>query len=99
MKSTPWGPSQHEEILADGIIFYSTASHGGIWLSAKRQKQLNYSDNWLKSPTWWEEDCDWAIPFAFFADDIRKHGTANRLDESLRAARETIKHVHPNFIL
>ena len=96
-KSTPWGQSQGSVELAEGIVSYHTSSHGGIWLSKKRQKQLAYSDNFLKNPAWWEEDCDWAVPYVFFAEDIRKHGNAYKFDENLTAALKTIEHYHPDF--
>ena len=36
-KWTPWGSVQNAEELAPGIISYSTASHGGIWITARLQ--------------------------------------------------------------
>jgi len=96
-KNTPWGQAQTEEILAEGIISYSTASHGGIWLSPKRQAEIPYAKNWLKSKEWWEEDCDWAVPFLFFAADIKAHGTAYRFEENLDAAKRTAESCHPEF--
>ena len=98
-KNTPWGEVQGAEELAPGIISYSTASHGGIWLSAERQKKLNYDKNFLKTAEWWEEDCDWAIPYFFFAAIIFAHGKAYKFDENLKAAINTIKRCHPEFLL
>jgi len=48
-KSTPWGEAQDAEEMAPGIISYSTASHGGIWIDKKHQEQLEkYTiNNWL----------------------------------------------------
>ena len=97
-KHTPWGHAQHEEILAEGIISYSTAGHGGIWLSAERRKQLNYDKNWLKTAQWWEEDVDWAVPYYFFAADILAHGTAYHFEENLKAAINTVRNYHPEFL-
>lgn len=37
---TPWGQSDKQSTLAEGIIEVSTPSHGGIRLSTERQKQL-----------------------------------------------------------
>lgn len=96
-KETPWGPSQGGIILAEGIISYSTASHGGIWLSPARQATIPYAKNWLKTKEWWEEDCDWAVPYLFFAHDIKAHGTAHRFEENIDAARNTVKACHPEF--
>lgn len=96
-RQTPWGEAEAETELAPGIVNYSTPSHGGIWLSPERQRQLQYRKNWLNDPAWWEEDCDWAVPFVFFAEDIRrwKSLTPERFADSLRAARETVKACHP----
>ena len=97
MRSTPWGQAQHQEKLADGIISCSTASHGGIWIDAKRQAKLPACNNWLNSRQWWEEDCDWVIPYIFFRDDIQKHGSAYKFNENLAAAYTIAEHHHPEF--
>jgi hypothetical protein len=97
-KFTPWGQADGQEELAPGIISYSTASHGGIWLSAERRKALNYDKNWLKTAEWWEEDCDWAVPYYFFAADILAHGKAYKFESNLKAAIETVRRFHPEFL-
>ena len=97
-KTTPWGEAQTAEELAPGIISYSTSSHGGIWLSAERRQQLNYDKNFLRTAEWWEEDCDWAVPYYFFAADILAHGKAHRFDDNLLAAINTVKSCHPEFL-
>ena len=98
---TPWGHVQHKETLANGIISVSTASHGGIVLSQNRQKQLiekgvKPNSNFLKSNKFWEEDCDWAIPFIHFADDIKAAGhiPIDQFEFSLKCAKETIEYWH-----
>jgi hypothetical protein len=78
---TPWGISDSVEKLAVGINFYGTPSHGGIGLSDTRTTEIaNFYkrnhitlSNWVGNPQWWEEDCDWAIPFLYFWDDIEKY--------------------------
>ena len=101
MKSTPWGQSQHEAILAEGIVSHSAAGHGGIWLSAKRVSKLKEGigeyKNWLGNMAWWEEDCDWAVPYVYFATDIQVHGTAYKFDANLEAAKNTLKNEHPEI--
>lgn len=95
---TPWGEAQSAEVLAPGIVFYSTASHGGIRLSAERQRQLPAGiTNWLDTYEWWEEDCDWVVPYLFFARAIREHGTAWKLEDSMKAARSIAAHSHPEI--
>ena len=90
-KQTPWGIAQDSIEFADGIISYQTSSHGGIWLSKARQEILKklYPDypNWLGSLEWWEEDCDWAVPFVVFATEIEASGKAYKFTENLELAK------------
>ena len=65
--STPWGRADSARMLAEGIGEVGTPSHGGVWLSIERRKQLPVG---FPRQTWYEEDCDWAIPFVVFAPDI-----------------------------
>ncbi len=96
---SPWGPVQDSTELADGIVEVSTASHGGIWLSAYRQREIGpYQGNFLNSLEWWEEDCDWAVPYAFFSRDIRERGAAYRFEDNLKAAVATVRRHHPAFV-
>jgi hypothetical protein len=97
-KYTPWGAVQQATELAPGIIAYSTASHGGIWLSTARRQALGYANTWIAGGEWFEEDCDWAVPYLYFADDIRAHGKVDgHFERNLGFARDTIKHNHPEF--
>ena len=70
--STPWGPAQSCEVKADGIVFYSTASHGGFYLNKNRladmpdyMKGETFGSN---GPNWYEEDCDWAMVAVVFPE-------------------------------
>jgi hypothetical protein len=81
---TPWGEPHHQTVIAPGIVAVDTASHGGIWLSEKRVAEM---PAWAKveptfvgrakgsaSPhTWWENDCDAAVPPLAFPDEYRAH--------------------------
>jgi len=96
MKSSPWGEVQHETVIAPGIISCGTAGHGGIHLDSAHRTRLNYADNWLKSGTWWEEDCDWAIPYYFFRAEIGRNDPF-KFAENLEAAVCTIVNYHPDF--
>lgn len=55
---TPWDLSQSNVTYADGVVFYSTASHGGFKLDDARNAAvpgpLRHDDGW------YEEDEDWA---------------------------------------
>lgn len=73
--STPWGMAQSSEIYADGVVFHSTASHGGIKLDRARNAAMPAM---LRVPGgWYEEDCEWAkvaigLP-DLFTDYERRH--------------------------
>ncbi|OYX90638.1 MAG: hypothetical protein B7Y01_04485 [Xanthobacter sp. 17-67-6] len=41
MASTPWGPSQGATLYAEDVVFHSTAGHGGIHLSAARNRMVH----------------------------------------------------------
>lgn len=97
--STPWGTSQTSTELARGIRVYSTASHGGIHLSTSKQKMVpDNIKNFLDSKEWWEEDCDWAVPYVLFAEDIKLTGKDKYFEEHLKAAKETLRQYHPEMM-
>lgn len=63
---TPWGPVQHGERIAEGLLWVHTAGHGGLMvgldfarqhLSEAAQRRGQPSGTWLA----YEEDCAWAI--------------------------------------
>ena len=61
-KSSPWGTVQDEEQIAEGIIFVSTSSHGGIWVAREllpriSKEMKDYAAYWSGSSQWFEEDC------------------------------------------
>lgn len=100
---TPWGESQHVEHIADGIVSVDTASHGGIRLSAERIKQLPASALtavFNKSGVWWEEDCDWCIPWLVFEKEFRFYYEAKGdpwLERNVEAAKQLASIYHPAF--
>jgi hypothetical protein len=80
---TPWGPAQTTKEYAPGIVFYSTASHGGFYLSQVRvasmpkclREFVPFGGEQPGPGRWFEEDCDWAVvalafPQFFSADAI-----------------------------
>ncbi|MEI2384738.1 hypothetical protein [Breoghania sp. JC706] len=61
---TPWGVADYAREYAEGIVFYSTPSHGGFKLSAERLAQMHTALR--EKDGWFEEDCAWAkVAFAF----------------------------------
>lgn len=64
--STPWGGAQGATVYAEGIVEYSTASHGGFHLSPERNAAVHPT---LRSEGgWYEEDCGWAAVAITFPD-------------------------------
>ena len=60
-KTSPWGIVDAEEVIAEGIVFVSTASHGGIWVSPEllpriTKEMKDYAEYWSGSSQWFEED-------------------------------------------
>lgn len=71
---TPWGPAQHATEHAPGITFYSTAGHGGFYLSPARLAEMPEAD---RSLGWYEEDCEAVrvlvnFPAFFTTDDAMR---------------------------
>lgn len=73
VKQTPWGPAQTADEIAPGIIFYSTASHGGYHLSLWRNADVPLAVRKktfckLGMKGWYEEDCDARIVESVFSE-------------------------------
>lgn len=67
---SPWGAVQHVEPLADGVVFVSTASHGGAWLREAAQARIPAAIAPMHGRTWFEEDCEiWAPLLVFGVHD------------------------------
>lgn len=81
-RHTPWGDPDSVDVVADGIVFYGTPSHGGYWLSESRAvvvRNLYEIDGFktMNAWTWYEEDCDsclvpLAFPELFPRNDVRR---------------------------
>ena len=66
----PWGAVQASKVVADGIFWFSTASHGGFALSQDRYEQMpdhlkacSFTDD-----EFFEEDCSWCAVVIAFPD-------------------------------
>lgn len=67
--STPWGKPDHTEIVKDeGIVGYSTPSHGGWWVTPELRSKIPAciqlaTFNQAGLTGWFEEDCDvvWVV--------------------------------------
>src|SRR3546814_12124586 len=75
--STPWGLAQSSEIYANGVVFHSTASHGGIKLDRARNMAMH---GVLRvAGGWYEEDCEWAKVALGFPDLFTDRSTERRV--------------------
>ncbi len=94
--NTPWGLSQQQKTIAEGIVQIFTASHGGIHLSEERNSIV--PSYMRRENGWYEEDCDWAIPALVFDSEFNKYAIRNRLNprEHHRHAMETLKNWEPD---
>lgn len=89
-KSTPWGPSQSENEEIRGVVFHSTAGHGGFHLSRDRQaivrRVLPEFTTYAGGP-WYEEDQDAAIPVLVFAEEFSDEQVRNAVKTADSSAR------------
>jgi hypothetical protein len=83
---TPWGQSQNSEKIARGIIFYSTASHGGIHLSPTMNSQVH--EAWRSPDGWYEEDIAYHIVVLTFPDKFS--------EENVRIAHRSLMNWYPD---
>lgn len=83
-------------VIAPGILFYSTPSHGGYWVHpdvratwpAKLQAFVPFNGH----IGWYEEDSDWAIVCLAHPDLFADHPGA------MEAARATMAYFHPEVL-
>lgn len=83
--TTPWGVSQLATIYGPGVVAHSTAAHGGIHLSADRNRQIDAALR--KESPWYEEDSEWAIVAQTFPDLFTSY--------ERKCADDTIRHSWP----
>ena len=61
--SSPWGTIDHTTVFAIGgdviAVSVSTPSHGGFWVAPDHRAKLPAACR----KAWYEEDCEWAIPY------------------------------------
>ncbi|TVM31179.1 DUF7007 domain-containing protein [Oceanidesulfovibrio marinus] len=86
--TSPWGAVQHQTEHGDGIIFVSTAGHGGFFLSPVRHAAIPkiFRDAKFLPGPWYEEDCDAAIVVYFNPDRFE--------ERQVRAAEQSLRHWH-----
>lgn len=66
---SPWGfIDEVEMMMAPGLIFATTPSHGGLYLAPERLEQMPEGER--TADGWYEEDCEILWPMVRFAEDI-----------------------------
>ena len=93
--SSPWGTIQTVTPLGPDAVEVTTASHGGLRISPAALSRLPeaiqhtaYSAN-----GWFEEDCDWALPYLALGLDAHEPDAA-RAAEVHAAAVRTVQRFH-----
>lgn len=84
--STPWGKSQGGYQYMPSITMYHTAGHGGLKVFQKLNREIPAA--FRNEDGWYEEDCDFAIPFYFLHDAIRAHCLTHGLEGYSISAEE-----------
>lgn len=71
---TPWGLADFITVVAPGIVFVTTPSHGGYILDDERNAKVlerfpfEPGEKTMTPPTFYEEDCEWAFVCATFPE-------------------------------
>lgn len=91
---TPWGTADYAGEIVAGMGTVGTPSHGGIKLSRERNRRV--PEYMRQKGGWYEEDCDWCIPFVVFEQEILAAGDACAARAITTGQhKETLKAWHP----
>ena len=80
IRSSPWGAVQSQNLRAPGLVFVSTASHGGFSCSPDRWAHLMREMPDFQSfagPEWLEEDCDAFAVSVLWPDEFEPDAVYN----------------------
>lgn len=97
---TPWGPADRVTHYAPGIASVGTPGHGGIKLSAERNRAI---PPYARRPGgWYEEDQEHNIPAYFFRDELipttQRGYTANHDPEEWdKYIESNMRHSYPDI--
>lgn len=93
--SSPWGPVQVETITTEGVIFVSTASHGGFWVSDERLLEMPSAIREFPNhagKNWFEEDCDAVLVYLAFPHLFDDRAAYHAIDAAKTHAKNFGKH-------
>lgn len=95
LERTPWGAPQDMHHAGTGIAVIGTAGHGGIKLSAERNRKIPKP---LRRPGgWYEEDCEAGIPMWVFPDaDYGLSGEYSEPQSVRDRANESVRNWYPD---
>lgn len=90
---SPWGAIQSVLPLGPEAVVVTTASHGGVCVSAAGLARIPepLRQTGFSAGGWFEEDCDWAIPYLVLGLNAFE---AERGQANAQAARRTIWRWH-----
>jgi len=90
--STPWGFADQVYPLGPDAFSVSTPSHGGIKITSEALARLPviWRATAYSKGGWFEEDCDWCIPYLALRLD-RFEADPARGVKSLESARQTFR--------
>lgn len=94
--SSPWGPIQTVTPLGPEAAVVTTASHGGlrVSLAALRRMPESIRQTAYSGDGWFEEDCDWALPYLALGLDAFEPDPGEAARQRALAIR-TVRAVHP----
>lgn len=90
---TPWGYAQHEERVADGVVFVSTEGHGGYRLSEERNRAIPAP--YRARNRWYEEDTERRIVEFFHFDAVSRPDPDRTRDERLASLDQGLRDWYP----
>ena len=91
-KSSPWGKIQYVSPVIPGIHAVSTVGHGGLKLDRKYNALI--PESLRAEGGWYEEDCEWSIPYVILSEYIIKESDplqAQSVSKKIISAHKTWK--------
>lgn len=94
--TSPWGAIQTVTPLGPDAVEVTTASHGGLRISAAALARLPEAirRTGYSAGGWFEEDCDWALPYLALGLDAYEPDAALAAEVHAAAVR-TVQRFHP----
>jgi hypothetical protein len=94
--SSPWGAIQTVEPLGPDVVAVTTASHGGLRVSSGGLARMPQAiqRTAYSGGGWFEEDCDWALPYLALGLDAFEPDAASAAAR-WAAAVHTVQRFHP----